>query len=189
MPLLWWSDRAAGLAWAWSPLSSSPRLMVLLVAAALLALMLWQWQQLVQALWMLTRSAAQVQQTLPLTQSQAAEQRLNLGLPLLLLPPLDITEPAEPTKPATDSRPASAPTPAPETVPDSVQTGQNPGHSGDTEPQSAPEAPPDPAPATDPEAAAASISAAGVGGIDAGAAIAPQQGAEQAEGDDLNQQV
>ena len=93
LPLLWWSDAAAGMAWAWSPLNNSPRLVGLLVALPLLALMLWQWQQLVQALWMLTRSAAQVQQTLPLTQSQAAEQRLNLGLPLLVLPPLDLPEP------------------------------------------------------------------------------------------------
>ena len=189
LPLLWWSDRAAGLAWAWSPLSSSPRLMVLLVAAALLALMLWQWQQIVQALWLFSRPAAQVAQTLPLPASDAADRRLNLGLPLLLLPPLEANEPAKPTKPARESLPNSAPEPAPDTVPDSVQTEQDPGHSGETEPQSAAEAPPDPAPATDPEAAAASVSSAGVGGIEAGAAIAPEQGAEQAEGDDLNQQV
>jgi hypothetical protein len=189
LPLLWWSDRAAGLAWAWSPLSSSPRLMVLLVAAALLALMLWQWQQIVQALWLFSRPAAQVAQTLPLPASDAADRRLNLGLPLLLLPPLEANEPAKPTKPARESLPNSAPEPAPDTVPDSVQTEQDPGHSGETEPQSAAEAPPDPAPATDPEAAAASVSSAGVGGIDDGAAIAPKQGAEQAEGDNLNQQV
>jgi hypothetical protein len=183
LPLLWWSDRAAGLAWAWSPLSSSPRLMVLLVAAALLALMLWQWQQIVQALWLFSRPAAQVAQTLPMSASDAAERRLNLGLPLLLLAPLEITEPAKPAKPATDSRAASAPEPAPDTVLDSVQTVQNPGHSGDTEARSTPE------PRSTPAAAAASVSSAGVGGIDDGAAIAPEQGAEQAEGDDLNQQV
>jgi hypothetical protein len=142
LPLLWWSDRAAGLAWAWSPLSSSPRLMVLLVAAAQLALMLWQWQQIVQALWLFSRPAAQVAQTLPLPASDAADRRLNLGLPLLLLPPLEANEPAKPTKPAAD-----------------------------------------------PEPAAASVSSAGVSGIEAGAAIAPEQGAEQTEGDDLNQQV
>jgi hypothetical protein len=159
------------------------------VAAALLALMLWQWQQIVQALWLFSRPAAQVAQTLPLPASDAADRRLNLGLPLLLLPPLEANEPAKPTKPATDSRPVSAPIAAPDTVPDSVQTEQNPGHSGETEPLSAAEAQSDPAPATDPEDAAASISAAGVGGIDDGAAIAPEQGAEQAEGDDLNQQI
>lgn len=93
LPLLWWSDLAAGMAWAWSPLHASPRLVGLLVALPLLALMLWQWQQLVQVLWLFSRSAEQVEQTLPLSQSQAAELRLNLGLPLLLLPPLELPEP------------------------------------------------------------------------------------------------
>ena len=111
LPLLWWSDAAAGMAWAWSPLNNSPRLVGLLVALPLLALMLWQWQQIVQALWMLTRSAAQVEQTLPLTQSQAAEQRLNLGLPLLVLPPLDLPEPP----------PAPVVQPEPEPEPEAVE--------------------------------------------------------------------
>ena len=115
LPLLWWSDAAAGMAWAWSPLNNSPRLVGLLVALPLLALMLWQWQQLVQALWMLTRSAAQVQQTLPLTQSQAAEQRLNLGLPLLVLPPLDLPEP--PPAPAVQPEPEPEPDPEPQPEP------------------------------------------------------------------------
>ena len=115
LPLLWWSDAAAGMAWAWSPLNNSPRLVGLLVALPLLALMLWQWQQLVQALWMLTRSAAQVQQTLPLTQSQAAEQRLNLGLPLLVLPPLDLPEP--PPTPAAQPEPEPEPDPEPQPEP------------------------------------------------------------------------
>ena len=115
LPLLWWSDAAAGMAWAWSPLNNSPRLVGLLVALPLLALMLWQWQQLVQALWMLTRSAAQVKQTLPLTQSQAAEQRLNLGLPLLVLPPLDLPEP--PPTPAAQPEPEPEPDPEPQPEP------------------------------------------------------------------------
>lgn len=92
LPLLWWADASAGLAWAWSPLSASPRLVVLLVSLPLLALMQWQWHQLIQSLWMLTRPAALVAETLPLTQVQAAETRLNLGLPLLLLPPLGVVD-------------------------------------------------------------------------------------------------
>ena len=94
LPLLWRLDAGAGLAWAWSPLSASPRLVVLLVSVPLLALMQWQWHQLIQALWMFTRPAALVDETLPLTQVQAAESRLNLGIPLLLLPPLAIEAPA-----------------------------------------------------------------------------------------------
>ena len=92
LPLLWWADASAGLAWAWSPLSASPRLVVLLVSLPLLALMQWQWHQLIQSLWMLTRPAALVAETLPLTQVQAAETRLNLGLPRLLLPPLGVVD-------------------------------------------------------------------------------------------------
>jgi hypothetical protein len=114
LPLLWWSDLAAGMAWAWSPLNASPRLVGLLVALPLLALMLWQWQQLVQVLWLFSRSAEQVEQTLPLTQSQAAELRLNLGLPLLLLPPLELPEPP----PAVVTTPEPAPQPEPEPVPE-----------------------------------------------------------------------
>jgi hypothetical protein len=108
LPLLWWSDAAAGMAWAWSPLNNSPRLAGLLVAMPLLALMLWQWQQLVQVLWLFSRSREQVDQTLPLTQSQAAELRLNLGLPLLLLPPLELPESAPQPEPQPEPEPASA---------------------------------------------------------------------------------
>jgi hypothetical protein len=121
LPLLWWSDAAAGMAWAWSPLNASPRLVGLLVALPLLALMLWQWQQLVQVLWLFSRSAEQVEQTLPLTQTQAAELRLNLGLPLLLLPPLEIPEP--PPAPVAQPEPEPDPVseaPAPEPEPSAV---------------------------------------------------------------------
>jgi hypothetical protein len=67
---------------------------VLLVSVPLLALMQWQWHQVIQALLLFTRPAALVDETLPLTQVQAAENRLNLGIPLLLLPPLAIEAPA-----------------------------------------------------------------------------------------------
>ena len=100
LPLTWWADSHAGMAWAWSPLSSSPRLVVLLLCIPVLALIQWQWAQVIQAIWMLTRPAALVDQTLPLTQVQAAEQRLNAGLPLLLLAPLAFSEPLAPVAPA-----------------------------------------------------------------------------------------
>ena len=99
LPLTWWADSHAGMAWAWSPLSSSPRLVVLLLCIPVLALIQWQWAQVIQSLWMLTRSAGLVDQTLPLTQVQAAEQRLNAGLPLLLLAPLAFAEPAASVEP------------------------------------------------------------------------------------------
>ena len=105
LPLTWWADSHAGMAWAWSPLSSSPRLVVLLLCIPVLALIQWQWAQVIQAIWMLSRPAGLVDQTLPLTQVQAAEQRLNAGLPLLLLPPLAFAEPAAPVAPAPKAEP------------------------------------------------------------------------------------
>ena len=120
LPLTWWTDSHAGMAWAWSPLSSSPRLVVLLLCIPVLALIQWQWAQVMQSLWMLTRSSSLVDQTLPLTQIQAAEQRLNAGLPLLLLAPLAFAEPAAPVAPEPKATPqdqqeeAEAVTPEPE---------------------------------------------------------------------------
>ncbi len=88
LPLLWWADRAAGLAWSWSPLAGSSRLIGLLAAALVLVLLQWQWHQLAQALWMLSRRAELVAATTPLSQAEAADRRLSLGLPLLLVAPL-----------------------------------------------------------------------------------------------------
>ena len=117
LPLVWLMDAKAGLAWAWSPLSASPRLVVLLVSLPLLALMQWHWHQLMQTLWLFARPSAEVEQTLPLTQAQAADDRLNLGLPLLLLPPLEMATPAPKPEPSTKAEPAPEPTPQPEPEP------------------------------------------------------------------------
>ena len=120
LPLLWWADNSAGVAWAWSPLASSPRLVVLMVASLLLTLLLWQWQQLVQALWMFSRSGVSVTQTLPLSSEAASEQRLNIGLPLLLLAPLEAPPPApspnpssQPSREPAAAEPPQAAAPAP----------------------------------------------------------------------------
>ncbi|MEI6617014.1 MAG: low-complexity tail membrane protein [Cyanobium sp. ELA507] len=88
LALLWWIDRHAALASAFSPLEGGARLVALLLAAAVLALLLWQWQQLLQALWLLSRSPAQLAAAPPMDQAAVAEQRLSLGIPLLLLNPL-----------------------------------------------------------------------------------------------------
>ena len=53
--LLWWCDDHAAGASTFSPVAQSPRLVGLLLAAALLALLQWQGQQVVQALWLLSR--------------------------------------------------------------------------------------------------------------------------------------
>ena len=170
LALVWWSDTSAGMAWAWSPLAASPRLVVLLVAVPLLVLMLWQWHQVVQALWMFSRSSQQIEQTLPLTQVEASEQRLNLGLPLLLLPALEL-EPVE-TQPQVPEMPEPA-----AAVPDSE-----------------PETEPEPAPQDLAEASAEATTAepsVGSAGTVSGVSstIPPEQHPEETEGPNLDQQI
>ena len=86
--LLWWCDDHAAFASAFSPVADSPRLVGLLLAAALLALLQWQGQQVVQALWLLSRSPQEVAAVAPLSAAASERERLSPGLPLLLLPPL-----------------------------------------------------------------------------------------------------
>lgn len=188
--LVWWADRQGGIAWSLSPLAATPRLGVLLVCAPLLALMLWQWQQLVQAIWLLTRPTDLLEATAPLSLDQAQGQRLNLGLPLLLLPAL--TSPAAAAKqPAPraqplETAPVPAPTPAP--VPASAPA------LGLAE--AAPEAEPSPTPAPLAEAGrtprtgpSTAIAAPGDRAAAVPLAIDDQQPPEDGQGSDLNQQV
>jgi hypothetical protein len=80
-------ERAAIAAPLW-PSDHLPRLVSLLLAALLLALMLWQWQQALQAIWLLSRSARAIASIEPLGGEKVADTRLCLGLPLLLPAPL-----------------------------------------------------------------------------------------------------
>lgn len=110
LPLLMWLDQRAAIAaplWATGHL---PRLVALLLAALLLSVMLWQWQQLLQALWLLTRSEAALRAAPPLTAEELDATRLNLGLPLLLPPTLSLA--------ATSA--ASTPSSAPHTTDSNV---------------------------------------------------------------------
>ena len=140
--VLWWIDASALLVADLTPFSTGSRLGSLLLATPLLAVLLWQWQQLVQALWLLLQpnrvasSAAEAQSPKP----DLEEAWLSLGLALLQLQPLDWTTPPpsqatpdfdvanpsvsgdsvpqESTKPASDPTPEQAPdsdTPAPAT--------------------------------------------------------------------------
>ena len=173
LPLVWLMDASAGLAWAWSPLSASPRLVVLLVSVPLLALMQWHWHQLIQALWLFTRSAALVEETLPLTQVQAAESRLNLGLPLLLLPPLAIEAPAAPAP-----KPEPAPEPEPEAEPAAVVSEA----SNEVEQVEA-------APDHDQVAEAETGADSGDLVVDAGVTVAPEEPTEEHESANLDPKI
>jgi len=181
LPLLWQLDAGAGLAWAWSPLSASPRLVVLLVSVPLLALMQWQWHQLIQTLWLLTRPEALVDQTLPLTQVQAAECRLNLGIPLLLLPPLTIEAPTP--KAERIAEPPAEQEPEPRTEPQSeLNKEQEPGVEPDAPAPVEASADLIPDPADSDEADTSSDDLV----VDAGVAVSPEQTTEEDERTNLD---
>jgi hypothetical protein len=105
--LLWRLDGAAALASSLAPLPEAPRLIDLLLSAPLLALMLWQWHQLLQALWLLSRNPAAIAASPALSDVDLAQRRLSLGLPLLLPQPLELSEAPAPQAP----KPASPPQP------------------------------------------------------------------------------
>jgi hypothetical protein len=88
LPVLIRLDQGAALA---APLwtgGTMPRLVALLLGAVILALMLWQWQEVVQALWLLTRRKATLEAVAPLSPAELGQIRLSAGLPLLLPSPL-----------------------------------------------------------------------------------------------------
>lgn len=94
LALVWLMDDRAGLAMAVSPLAGSSRLVTLLLTIPLLAVCLWQWQQLCQSAWLLSRPEALVAGAAQggLTPEATARERLCLGLPLLLPEPLLLAE-------------------------------------------------------------------------------------------------
>jgi hypothetical protein len=176
LPLLWRLDASAGLAWTWSPLSASPRLVVLILSVPLLALMQWQWHQLIQTLWLFTRPGALVNETLPLTQAQAAESRLNLGLPLLLLPPLAIETPAA----RTERTPQPEPEPETEAEPASFPSSAETDMSAETAEAASDTPQIDPVPPAEADAGSDDLI------VDAGVAVSPEQPSEEHERTNLD---
>lgn len=87
--LLWWIDSSALLVSDLSPLHNGSRLGSLLLAAPLLALVLWHWQQLIQATWLLTRDDGSLSALAPLTEAELQRSTTSFGLGLLKLSPLD----------------------------------------------------------------------------------------------------
>ncbi|MCB4407380.1 low-complexity tail membrane protein [Synechococcus sp. MU1642] len=104
LPVLWWLDDSAVLASEFSPISGQSRLVTLLLVSPLLALMVWQVQQLVQAAAQLLTSGATAAAADSAFRADAvARQRTSLGLQLLNLPALEWREPAvKPSKQGAD---------------------------------------------------------------------------------------
>ena len=87
--VLWWIDASALLVADLSPFSTGSRLGSLLLAAPLLTLLLWQWQQLVQATSLLIRSSNTASADSKAGGTDLQESCLSLGLAILQLQPLD----------------------------------------------------------------------------------------------------
>ena len=93
LPLFWILDDQAAVVTAFSPVAEASRLVVLVLSIPLLALVIWQWQQLSQAVWMLTRSNSKLDNITAIPLGELGDRRLCLGLPLLLLGPLSMPTP------------------------------------------------------------------------------------------------
>ena len=100
--LLWWIDGSALLISDLSPLQNGSRLGSLLLAAPLLTLLLWQWQQLIQAAWLLTREDSALSTLTPFTDADYQRSTASFGLGLLKLGPLewDLPVPSDTPEPA-----------------------------------------------------------------------------------------
>ena len=102
LPLLWWLDTTSVLATSYALLPTPNRVAALVAVAPLLTLMVWQWEQLVQATVLLGRNH---QPPLPPPggagpSTATHHQRLCLGLPWLRLPALSQAKTPElPQKP------------------------------------------------------------------------------------------
>ena len=106
LAMFWWIDQSSILVMDLSPLQGSSRLVTLLTAVPLLALVLWQWQQLTQSLWLLTRSDQELAQAPSLSEEQLQHERLCLGLSLLNMPEL-LTAPSSPATTINPKQPTS----------------------------------------------------------------------------------
>ena len=108
LPALWWIDRAAALAGPMALLPDANRLVALLLTVPVLAVMVWQLQQLAQAIGLLLQSPDASTGLAPLTPEQIEARRLCLGLPLLLLDPLSAPEPQTASAPMAVAEPIQA---------------------------------------------------------------------------------
>ena len=179
LPLLWRLDAIAALATPFSPVSEANRLVTLLLAMPLLALLVWQWQQLLQALWLLSRSAAQVEAAKPLSTDELNLKRLSLGLPLLLLEPLEGDSKRGSLANSLNSEGAAAKAQATAAVPAARAAATVEAESAE------PEAPEDASAADTTEATGSGEPISAPGAV----AIEPEQQPEDQQGSDLDQQI
>ena len=169
LPLLWWLDESAGLIHEFSPLQDSSRLVSLLLTAPLLALLVWQVQQLVQALLLLIQVPQNDSTAEAWSVEQLRQQRTSLGLQILQLPALTWPEPPEPTP---------SPTPEPSTEPEPT-----PESSIEPEPEPTPE--PSVVETVEADSAVGSV----LINIDSAVAVEPEEAAEEDESAPLDTEI
>ena len=198
LPLLWWLDESAGLLQEFSPLQDQSRLVSLLLSAPGLALVVWQAQQLLQALLLLSRGTVEETPEASWDCQRINSERSSFGLQLLQLQPLMWTE----AMPKTDigSTPEPAPTAAgtTDTVKDGITAEQDSSEEAFPSDQvetaatevelidtSSSEAEPETeSPKSEPEPATSDSAL-----LDAAVAIEPEQGGEEHEGSSLDAEV
>ena len=199
LPLLWWLDESAGLLQEFSPLQDQSRLVSLLLSAPGLALVVWQAQQLLQALLLLSRGTVEETPEASWDCQRINSERSSFGLQLLQLQPLMWTE----AMPKTDigSTPEPAPTAAgtTDTVKDGITAEQDSSEEAFTSDQvetaatevelidtSSSEVEPETeeSPKSEPEPATSDSTL-----LDAAVAIEPEQGGEEHEGSSLDAEV
>ncbi|QNI91003.1 putative conserved membrane protein [Synechococcus sp. BOUM118] len=175
LPLLWWLDESAGLIHEFSPLQDSSRLVSLLLTAPLLALLVWQIQQLVQAVLLLVQAPQNDSAAEPWSLDQLRQERTSFGLQVLRFAPLTWPEPVEPT-------PSPTPEPTNETEPEPEPTNR---------PQQEPtfDVPEDTASIDAATSEDDSAVATALIDIDITAAIEPEQAAEEEESAPLDPEV
>ena len=211
LPLLWWLDDSAGLISEFSPLNGSSRLLCLLLSVPVLALIVWQLQQLGQAGRLLLMGAGEAALY---PAEQLSSERSSFGLQLLQLAPLDWPEAAPKPKatpaptPDPSSQPVSETTPEPEPAAEPAieatavepeqgsEEDQGPaldadisetGKPEESEPENTPETTPEPSSqpidetTTEPEPAAESVVGA--------TAVEPEQGGEEDQGPALDADI
>ena len=173
LPLLWWLDESAGLIHEFSPLQDSSRLVSLLLTAPLLALLVWQIQQLVQAVLLLVQAPQNDSAAEPWSLDQLRQERTSFGLQVLRFAPLTWPEPVEPT-PSPTPEPTNETEPEPTNAPDQEPTSDLPEDTASIDLTT-----------SDDDSAVASA----LIDIDITAAVEPEQTAEEEESTPLDPEV
>ena len=120
LPLIWWLDNSAVLVNEFSPVAAQSRLVTLLLSTPLLALIVWQLQQLIQASVWLIRDDDGVASDSSGDGTDLLMQRTSFGLQVLQLEPLVWPDPPPAPPAPNNSTTTSSSTSATAAVPEAT---------------------------------------------------------------------